>query len=187
MLTLLLTFFRHEVLSVLAPPSYQQAALAMPLLLGGLTFASLGSLMGSTIVALGDSRTPVKINLWTSLLSFGLNLYCIRRWGFMGAAWANLGFNVVAYAVTDLVLARRLRPENRSYLGILAFLAALLAAGFSPWAGLPAHAWLAVRLLALAAGAGGSLVLSRGLRDDVWRVWKAGLGRGQAAPLETGS
>jgi O-antigen/teichoic acid export membrane protein len=165
MLTLLLSFFRHEVLAIVAPPSYQQAANAMPLVLGALTFASLGSIMGSTIVALGDSRTPVKINVWTSLVAFALNYICITRWGFMGAAWAALSYTVVGYIITDAVLSRRIRPENRSYLGILAFLAALLAVGFD--------AGVAVRLVLLAGGAAGSLLLSRGLRDDVERVWSA--------------
>jgi O-antigen/teichoic acid export membrane protein len=176
MLTLLLSLFRHEVLAVVAPPSYQQAANAMPLVLGGLTFASLGSIMGSTIVALGDSRTPVKINLWTSSLAFALNFFFIRRWGFMGAAWATLSFNVVGYAITDAVLSRRIRPENRSYLGILAFLGALLAVGF--------HAGVAMRIVLGVVGAAGSLLLSRGLRDDVGRVWTARRRRAAPAALD---
>ncbi|MFQ5599023.1 MAG: lipopolysaccharide biosynthesis protein [Candidatus Krumholzibacteriia bacterium] len=165
MVTLAFSFFRRELLLFLAPPSYQTAALAVPLLVGSITFASLGSVMGSTIVALGDSRTPVKINFWTTLFSLAMNLILIPRWGFMGAAWATLVFNVVAYAVTDLVLARRLQPENRSYLVILAFLGGCLALGFD--------AGLWTRLGILAGSGLGSLALSAGLRADLGRVWAA--------------
>jgi O-antigen/teichoic acid export membrane protein len=163
LLTLLLTYFRHELLAILAPPSYQVAAPAVPLLAGSVAFAALGSIMGSTLVALGDSRTPVKINIWTSLISFALNYDFIQRWGFMGAAWAAFVFNVVAYAITDAVLSRRLAPAGRSYLGILLYLAALLVLGL--------RAGLLVRSLLLVAAAGGSLALSPSLRADVLRVW----------------
>jgi O-antigen/teichoic acid export membrane protein len=165
MLAIGLSFFRHELLSILATDAYQVAAPAVPLLLGGLVFASLGMIMGNTFVALGDSRTPVHINLWTSLLSFGLNWVCIRRWGFMGAAWANFLFNVVGYAITDAVLSRRIRPEGRSYLFLLVFLGAVLLLGL--------RATLAIRLLLLVVAAGGSLLLSPALRSDVLQVWNA--------------
>jgi lipopolysaccharide exporter len=165
MLGLALSLFRHEMLSVLAPASYQVAAPAVPLLLGGLCFAALGQIMGTTFVALGDTRTPVLINIWTSLLSLGLNLMCIHYWGFMGAAWANLVFNVLAYAITDVVLSRRIRPDGRGYLGILLFLIGLLLAAM--------RAGVVVRILALAVGGGGSLVLSSALRNDLVQVWNA--------------
>jgi O-antigen/teichoic acid export membrane protein len=165
MLAVGLSFFRHELLAFLAPPvSYQAAAPAVPLLLGGLVFASLGMIMGNTFVAIGDSRTPVLINLWTSLLNFGLNWFLIRRWGFMGAAWANFLFNVVGYVITDAVLSRRIRPAGRSYLFLLGFLGAVLLAGL--------NAAVAVRILLLVAAAGGSLALSPALRADVARVWR---------------
>lgn len=162
-LGLALSLFRHELLAILAPGSYQVAAPAVPLLLGGLAFASLGMIMGHTFVALGDSRTPVRINLWTSLLSFGLNWFCIGRWGFIGAAWANFLFNVGGWAITDAVLSRRLRPQGRGYLLILGYLAALLLLGL--------HAGVAVRLALLAVGVAGSLGLSRALRTDMAHVW----------------
>lgn len=167
MLALLLGFFRHELLGVLAPPSYQVAAGAVPLLLGGLAFAALGNILGNTLVAQGDSRTPLLINLGTTLLSVGLNVICIRQWGFMGAAWASLLFNIAAWGVTDLVVSRRLPPEGRGYLGIMVFLGLCLVAGL--------QAGLLPRLLLLVVASAGSLVLSRSLRRDLWQVWRAWL------------
>jgi O-antigen/teichoic acid export membrane protein len=165
MLTVGLCFFRHEILHLLAPASYQIAAPAVTLLAGGMAFSALGFILGITLVATGDSRTPFKINVWTSLLSFGLNLYFIRRWGFIGAAWANLVFNIVAYAITDVVLSRRMRPEGRSYIGILLILGVALGLGM--------RAGLAVRLAVLVGAGLGSLLLSRQLRNDLWWVWNA--------------
>ena len=172
MLAVGMSFFRHELLRFLAPESYQVAAPAVPLLLGGLTFASLGMILGNTFVALGDSKTPVRINFWTSLLGVALNVVCIRTWGFMGAAWAQLIFNVVAYAITDAVLSRRMPPESRSYLLTLALLGGVLAAGL--------QAGVAARLGLLAAGVLLALGTSRGLRQDVGHVWNA-----QVAPRLT--
>ena len=165
LVTLGLGFFRHELLALLAPPSYQAAAPAVPLLVGALAFAALGSVLGNTLVALGDSRTPLWINFWTSAFSIVLNLVCIRAWGLMGAAWAHFGFNVVAYAVTDVVVSRRIRPAGRGYLGLLAYLAALLLAGL--------RAGIVLRLVLLALALGGGLALSRPLRQDLVAVWKS--------------
>ncbi len=165
MLAMGLSFFRHELLAVLAPPNYQVAAPAVPMLLSALVFSSLGLIMGNTFVALGDTRTPVYINFWTSLLSFGLNWFFIHRWGFMGAAWANFVFHVSAYTITDVVLSRRIAPEDRSYLLLLIFLAPLLVLGL--------RAGIALRLILLLGAAGGSLVLSPALRRDVLQVWNS--------------
>lgn len=165
MLAVAMSFFRHELLRFLAPESYQVAAPAVPLLLGGLTFASLGMILGNTFVALGDSKTPVRINIWTSLISFGLNVWFIRAWGFMGAAWANFVFNVVGYIITDAVLSQRMPPENRSYLLTLGLLGGVMAAGL--------NAGIAVRIALLAGGALLALGTSPGLRTDVGHVWNA--------------
>jgi O-antigen/teichoic acid export membrane protein len=163
MLALALSLYRHELLALLAPASYQVAAPAVPLLVGALVFAALGTIMGHTFVALGDSRTPLRINVWTSLLSFALNVFCIARWGFMGAAWANFLFNVLGYALTDVVLSRRMRPATRGYLGVVAYLAALTLVGL--------EAPPVLRAPLVLAGAAGSLLVSPALRRDVVRVW----------------
>ena len=160
--TLALSFFRRELLFVLAPESYQDAAVAIPLLLGGLTFASLGSMMGLTLVASGDTRTPMKINIWTTLFSVVLNLILIPRWGFLGAAWALFAFNVFGYAVTERVLARRLAPESYGYLVVLVALGTAFALGY--------EAGIAARIVILAASAAVPLVLWSALRADLVRI-----------------
>jgi O-antigen/teichoic acid export membrane protein len=176
MLALGLSLFRRELLGILAPESYQVAAAAVPLLLGGLVFSSLGLIMGNTFVAGGDSRTPVRINLWTSLLGLALNAVCIGRWGFMGAAWASLLYNAAAYAITDAVLSRRIRPAGRGYLAILAYLGVLCVAGL--------EVGIALRLGLLLLGGVGSLLLSPPLRADVRRVWRTRGGRAAGPPAD---
>ena len=163
MLALCLSFVRSELLGFLAPPSYQVASPAVPLLLGGLAFGVLGSLLGVTLVALGDSRTPVRINIWTSLIAFALNAFCIARWGFLGAAWAHFTWNVIAYGITDVVVSRRFRPAGRSYLVTMGLIGVLLIAG------LRASPLLRVGLVIAAVA--GCLALSPALRVDAMRVW----------------
>ena len=163
LLAIVLSFFRHELLAFLAPPSYQVAAPAVPLLLGGLVFTALGMILGNTFVALGDSRTPVRINLWTSLLGVVLNVTFIRAWGFMGAAWANLVWNIAGWAITDVVLSRRMRPASRGYLWTMALLGAILVAGLD--------AGLVVRLVLVGVAVGGGFLSSAALRGDLRRVW----------------
>ncbi len=118
--------------------------------------------MGLTIVALGDSRTPLKINTWTTLLSLVLNLILIPRWGFMGAAWALLAFNVFGYVLTERVLSRRLAPASRSYLVVLvALIAAYVLVG---------DAGVLARLAALVACVASPVAVSAALRHDLARI-----------------
>ena len=173
-LALVMSFLRRPLLDFLAPASYQVAAPAVPLLLGGLAFAALGSILGSTLVALGDSRTPVRINLWTSLIAFGLNAACIARWGFMGAAWANLLWNAIAYGITDVVVSRRMKPAGRSYLAIVAWVGACVVVGV--------NASITLRVVMTAVATAGCFVISPALRGDIARVWRTTRGTGTAAP-----
>ena len=177
MCTLPLCFFRHEVLHLLAPDPYQVAAPAVTLLAAGMAFNALGSVLGNTLAATGDSRTPLKINVWINTFGVVLNLFCIHRWGFIGAAWANLVFNIVGYAVTDLVVSRRVRTGAQSYLRLLFFLGVMLALG------LDANLW--VRLVLLVVAGLGSFLLSPELRADAAWVWRARPGR--AAPAASGA
>ncbi len=163
MLTMALGFFRHELMALLAPPAYQQAAVAIPLLVGALIFAALGSILGHTLVAMGDSRTPLWINIWTTLVSLALNLVLIRVWGFLGAALASLLFNLVGYIVTDVVVSRRLPPSGRGYLALLAFLCLLVLLGL--------NASLFYRLVLLVVSVPGSLLLFPSLRHDLVEIW----------------
>jgi O-antigen/teichoic acid export membrane protein len=174
LLAVVLSFFRHELLALLAPPSYQVAAPAVPLLLGGLVFTSLGMILGNTFVALGDSRMPVRINFWNSLLAVALNVGFIRAWGFMGAAWAILVWNILAWAITEVVLARRIRPASRSYLWTLVLFGAVLVAGL--------RAPLTVRLFLIAFAVATSLATSPALRADVRRVWTTQVRRRPGRP-----
>jgi O-antigen/teichoic acid export membrane protein len=153
------------LLALLAPPSYQVAAPAVPLLVGALAFAAMGNILGNTLVASGDSRTPLLINLWTSGLSIVLNIVFIRLWGLMGAAWASFAYSVLGWALVDVVVSRRLRPEGRGYVGILVVLAGVFLVGM--------NATLALRVLLIIAGTLGSLVLSPPLRRDVYAVWRS--------------
>jgi len=160
--TLVLSLFRREVLLLLAPPSYQSAAAAVPLLLGGLTFASLGVVLGNTIVALGDSRTPMKINLVTAVSSVVLNLLLIPRWGVVGAAWVSLIVNGLGYGVTEFVLARRFTPTGRGYLMVLLVVAGAL------WVGYDRN--VVTRVLIVPACVALCLAVSNGLRADLRRI-----------------
>lgn len=159
---LTLSLFRRELVSVLAPETYQVAADAIPLLLGGTTFAALGGVLGLTIVALGDSRTPMKINLWTTAFSLVLNLLLIPRWGFMGAAWALLAFNIFGFAVTERVVSHRLAPESRRYVLVILGLALAYVLG--------RNATVVQRVLVLVASGTLPLLLSAALRADLRRI-----------------
>jgi O-antigen/teichoic acid export membrane protein len=122
-------------------------------------------ILGNTFVALGDSTTPVRINLWTSLVAVALNVVCIRAWGFMGAAWASLLWNLGAWALTDAVLSRRIRPAGRGYVWTIAFLGAALVVGL--------HTGPALRWLWIAVATIGGIATSPSLRDDARRVWNS--------------
>jgi O-antigen/teichoic acid export membrane protein len=87
---LFLYLFQNEITTVLFSKKYIESAPAMPILMLALTIALNGTIMGTSLVALGQSDKPAKVNIIRAGTSVLINLFMIPIFGFMGAVYATL-------------------------------------------------------------------------------------------------
>jgi len=90
LVVLFLYLFQNEITTVLFTKKYIESAPAMPILMLALTIALIGTIMGTSLVAVGQSDKPVKVNIIRAGTSVMINLFMIPRFGFMGAVYTTL-------------------------------------------------------------------------------------------------
>jgi O-antigen/teichoic acid export membrane protein len=88
--TLLATLFQKDIVRLLFSDRYLESAPALPLLLFSLSVGIVGNILGTSLVALGQSDKPVKINLVDTITNVAGNLILIPYFGFMGAVYATI-------------------------------------------------------------------------------------------------
>jgi O-antigen/teichoic acid export membrane protein len=84
------TLFQKEIVCLLFSEKYLDSAPAFSLLTIGIGIGIIGNILGTTLVALGQSDKPVKINMVDSTTNIICNLIMIPIFGFMGAVYATL-------------------------------------------------------------------------------------------------
>lgn len=88
--TLLALLFREDIIQILFSKQYLESAPALSLLMIGLCIFMIGNILGTSLVALGQSDKPVKINAVDVIIHIIGNLIMIPVWGFMGAVYSTL-------------------------------------------------------------------------------------------------
>jgi O-antigen/teichoic acid export membrane protein len=88
--TLLLALFQKELVVLLFSKKYIASAPALSILMFALTIGLVGTIMGTSLVALGQSDKPVKVNIVRAGSSVLGNLIMIPWLGFMGAVYVTL-------------------------------------------------------------------------------------------------
>lgn len=87
---LIATLFQKEIVYFLFSDRYLESAPALSLLMVSLSITIIGTIFGTSLVALGQSDKPVKINLVNTVTNVVGNLTMIPIFGFMGAVYATL-------------------------------------------------------------------------------------------------
>ena len=82
--------FQKDIVRFLFSERYLQSAPALSLLMVGLSIGLIGNILGTSLVALGQSDKPVKINMVDTITNVLGNLIMIPMFGIMGAAYATL-------------------------------------------------------------------------------------------------
>lgn len=121
--------FQKDIMVLLFSVKYLDSAPAFALLMFCFSIALTGDVLGTSLVAFGQSDKPVKINLVDTVFNVAGNLLLIPRYGVLGAVFATL----VSRAVTNPFIVYFLKKagvkiEFRNYVNpILLFL--LVASG----------------------------------------------------------
>ena len=87
---LVATLFQKEIVCFLFSERYLDSAPAFSLLMVAVGIGLIGNVLGTSLVALGQSDKPVKINIVDSTTNIIGNLIMIPMFGFMGAVYATL-------------------------------------------------------------------------------------------------
>jgi O-antigen/teichoic acid export membrane protein len=87
---LVATLFQKEIVCLLFSERYLDSAPAFSLLMIAVGIGLIGNILGTSLVALGQSDKPVKINIVDSTTNVIGNLIMIPMFGFMGAVYATL-------------------------------------------------------------------------------------------------
>lgn len=113
LLTVLGLIINGPILRLLNTPAdvIDLAATYLGIYFIGLIFLFLYNINTAVFNALGDSRTPLYLLIFSSLLNIGLDLLFVTRFhlGVAGVAWATLIAQALAAVLSTLLLMRRLR------------------------------------------------------------------------------
>jgi len=82
--------FQREIIRLLFSERYLASAPALSILMVSLSIGLIGNVLGTSLVAFGQSDKPVKINLVGTITNVVGNFVLIPIFGFMGAAYAAL-------------------------------------------------------------------------------------------------
>ncbi|MDD5066627.1 MAG: flippase [bacterium] len=148
--------FQKEIIVLLFSKKYIDSSSAFALLMFCFSIALMGDILGTSLVALGQSDKPVKINIVDTVFNVTGNLLLIPKYGIMGAVFATLVSRVVTNPFIVYFLKKAgVNIRFRNYLKpILLFLfIAFFTLIFPPKA-------IMVRLLIIAVFLGLSFLLS---------------------------
>ena len=125
MAALVILLFKEDVVSVLFSDKYLESASALWILTVALSMGSIEYILGGTLVALGKSDKPLKINLLSAMTNVAGNIIMIPIFGFVGAAYATLLARIVANPVYVLFVNKcGLQVNLRKYLTPIVILGA---------------------------------------------------------------
>jgi len=93
--TYVVFLFQKEVVGILFSERYLASAPVVPLLMMVLCLDLTGNMLGTTLVAYGQSDKPVKINVFAAMTTIIANLILIPIFGFIGAAYTCILSRVI--------------------------------------------------------------------------------------------
>jgi O-antigen/teichoic acid export membrane protein len=83
------------IVTALFGPTYAPAAAALPILMGTFVLISMGLLLESMIIAIGQAGRLARYALAALVVNVCLNLLIVPSYGFVGAAWVTVATQLV--------------------------------------------------------------------------------------------
>lgn len=113
--------------------AFAAAAPALPVLGGAFVLICFGYLNANVLVVLGLQKRLLAISLAALVVNVAGNLALVPAYGFMAAAWMTLATEAVVFALSLVLIVRRLETGVRVPVRVLstAFAAALLCGGLA--------------------------------------------------------
>jgi O-antigen/teichoic acid export membrane protein len=144
----------QPIIRLLFGPAFDEAAPALPILMGAFVSISFGYLAGNMVVILELQSRFIRYAAIGLVVNATLNILLIPRYGFLAAAWITLLTEVVVLSLTMRTVLRSIEMRPR-FNRILRALMAALAMGALTWvalrAGVPLYGQVIVAGLSYSA------------------------------------
>ena len=113
--------FQEDIIRLIFTAKYMSSAPVFPILMLSLSVALVGNILGTTLVAMGHSDKPARINILDATVNIISNLLLIPALGFLGAAYAALLSRCLSNPVNVWFLKREnMRVQVSQYMKPLA-------------------------------------------------------------------
>ena len=110
------TLFGREILQFIFTQKYSSSAPVFVLLMFNLSIALISNVMGTTLVAVGDTQKPPIINFFNAVASWLGSILLIPVLALVGASIANTIGTAVAFPLNRYFLRKRLDLMDAQYL-----------------------------------------------------------------------
>lgn len=120
--TAIAVIFSKDIIRLLFSEKYLSSAPVFVILMINLSIALVSNVMGTTLVAVGDSSKPLIINSFNAIISLVGSILLIPGYQIIGAAVANTAGTTVAYPLNVFFLRRRINFSNAAFLKPVALL-----------------------------------------------------------------
>jgi PST family polysaccharide transporter len=118
------TLFGREILQLIFTPKYSSSAPVFTLFMVNLSMMLISDVMGTTLVAVGDSQKPAIINFFNAVTSWIGSFLLIPMYALIGASVANMIGTAVAFPLNRHFLRKRIELEDMPYLKPITFFCA---------------------------------------------------------------
>lgn len=125
-MTLFVVAVQEPLLKLLFTGDYAHAAPVLGPLLIAACLAVQAGLMGQALIALDRPRPVMYINMGLAVISLGLNLVLVPRFGLVGAGWSAVTATLFSYGMQRWIVSRAgiVLPKGKGLLVHLFFVAA---------------------------------------------------------------
>lgn len=110
------TLFGREILQLIFTQKYSSSAPVFVLLMINLSIALISNVMGTTLVAVGDTKKPAIINFFNAVASWLGSILLTPLFALVGASIANTIGTVVAFPLNRYFLQKRIDMKDAPYL-----------------------------------------------------------------------
>jgi O-antigen/teichoic acid export membrane protein len=110
------TLFGREILQLIFTQKYSSSAPVFILLMFNLSIALISNVMGTTLVAIGDTQKPPIINFFNAIASWLGSILLIPIFALVGASIANTIGTAVAFPLNRYFLRKRIELMDAPYL-----------------------------------------------------------------------
>jgi O-antigen/teichoic acid export membrane protein len=110
------TLFGREILQFIFTSKYSSSAPVFVILMINLSFGLIGNVMGTTLVAVGDTKKPAFINFFNTIASWLGSILLIPPFALIGASVANTAGTVIALPINRYFLRKRIEFNDLAYL-----------------------------------------------------------------------